>query len=162
MSKLIIIRGPVAAGKTTVSKALMKLVVRPTVLISRDHYMFMFKADDTINVPDKELIENDILFCLKRGFDVIFEGNFKLTTHEPMLKRLFKAHPNENYIFYMDVSLAETLKRHGTRSEQIISEEKMKELYGYATPMRHTAEIIIPEDSSPKETIRLIQEASGI
>ncbi len=162
MSKLLIIRGPSGAGKSTVAKALMERVARPTVLISRDYYMFMFKVADNIDVPDKELIENNILLCLKRGFDVIFEGNFKITTHKPMLERLFKAHPNENYVFYLDVSLDETLKRHSKRAEQLITEDEMKNLYNYATPMEHSSEIIVSEESSIEDTVSLIQKTAGI
>jgi len=99
---------------------------------------------------------------LKRGFDVIFEGNFKVTTHKELLERLFKAHPGDNFIFYLQTSLEETLRRHGTRIEKIISEEKMKELYGYATPINHPAETIVPESSSVEETVKLIQTTAGI
>lgn len=143
MSKLIIIRGPSGAGKSTVAKALFERVTRPTVLIERDYYMFMFKTPNGIAVPDKELIENDILTCLKHGFDVIFEGNFKVTTHNQMLEKLFNSHQKDNYVFYLDVSLEETLKRHNSR-KQIISENEMKNLYGHATPMNHSTETIIP------------------
>ncbi len=65
VSKLIIIRGPSGSGKSTVAKTLMQRVTRPTVLIDRDYYMFMFNADDKTVVPDKELIESNILICLK-------------------------------------------------------------------------------------------------
>jgi len=124
--------------------------------------MFMFNADDKTVVPDKELIESNILICLRRGFDVVFEGNFKVTTHKELLSRLFKIHPDENYVFYLQASLVETLRRHGTRTEKIISEEKMKELYGYATPINHPAETIVPESSSVEETVKLIQTTAGI
>ena len=124
--------------------------------------MFIFNADDKTVVPDKELIESNILICLRRGFDVVFEGNFKVTTHKELLSRLFKIHPDENYVFYLQASLVETLRRHGTRIEKIISEEKMKELYGYATPINHPAETIVPESSSVEETVKLIQTTAGI
>lgn len=161
-SKLIIIRGPSGAGKSTVAKALMAQVARPTALIERDSYMFMFKPDDGTIVLDKELIENNILTCLKHGFDVIFEGNFKIDTHKKLLDRLFEAHPDNNYTFYLEASLPETLRRHELRSEKIISKEKMEELYSYATPMNHQSEIIVPQSSSKEETINLIRRTAKI
>ena len=162
MSKLIIIRGPSGAGKSTIAKELMAKVTRPTALIERDSYMFMFKPNDGSIVLDKELIENNILICLERGFDVIFEGNFKINTHKQLLDRLFKVHPDENYVFYLDASLPETLRRHELRSEKIISKEKMEELYSYAAPMNHQNEIIVPQSSSQEETINLIRKAAQI
>ena len=162
MSKLIIIRGPSGSGKSTVAKTLMKSVKRPTVLIERDYYMFMFKTDSGSEVPDKELILDNILTCLKRGFDVIFEGNFKIDTHKPLLDRLFELHPGENYIFYLDTSLTETLKRHDMRAEKIISKQKMEELYKFTTPMNHPMEIIVPETSTLEEIVSLIQKTANI
>jgi adenylate kinase family enzyme len=161
MSKLIIIRGPSGAGKSTVAKALFEKATRPTALLGRDHYMFMFKASGDVDVPDKELIQQNILTCLDRGFDVIFEGNFRMSSHQPMLERLFKAHPNENYVFYLDVSLEETLRRHEGR-EQIISADKLKELYEFATPMNHSHEVIIPGHTTAKDTVKLIQQTAKI
>lgn len=162
MSKLIIIRGPSGAGKSTIAKELMAKVTKPTALIERDYYMFMFKPDDGNVVLDKELIENNILACLKHGFDVIFEGNFKIDTHKKLLDRLFEAHPDNNYIFYLEASLPETLRRHELRSEKIISKEKMEELYNYATPMNHQNEIVIPQSSSQEETVELIRKTAQI
>jgi adenylate kinase family enzyme len=162
VSKLIIIRGPSAAGKSTVAKALMEKVSRPTALLKRDHYMFMFKTDDETKVPDKELLEQNILTCLERGFDVIFEGNFKGATHKPMLERIFTAHPDENYVFYLDVSLNETLKRHNKREEQLLTAQEVKGLYDFATPLGHPTEKIVPEHSSIAESVELIRQTAGI
>lgn len=161
MNKLIIIRGPSGAGKSTVAKALMARVTKHTALLARDQYMFMFNGgqDEAI---DRELIEHDILFCLERGLDVIFEGNFKISTHKEMLERLFKIHPDSNYVFYLEASLAETLRRHDTRKEKIISKKEMEELYDYATPMNHQSESIIPEGSSLDETVNFIRKTAKI
>lgn len=161
-SKLIIIRGPSGAGKSTVAKVLMERVARPTVLIERDYYRFKFKNANEAVVPDKELIENNILTSLKRGFDVIFEGNFKVSTHIQLLDRLFEAHPDENYIFYLEASLSETLRRHDARQERLISKRKMGELYSHATPMHHPAETIVPENSSLEETVNLIRKVVNV
>ncbi|MEK7164290.1 MAG: AAA family ATPase [Patescibacteria group bacterium] len=162
MSKLIIIRGPSGAGKSTIAKSLMDQVTKTTALINRDYYMFMFRPDDGAKVPDKELIENNILTCLNHGIDVIFEGNFRAETHKQMLDRLFVAHPEENYIFYLDISLVETLKRHDSRLEKLITKERMEELYAHALPLNYPTEIKVPENSSLQQTINLIQKTAKI
>ena len=140
----------------------MELVTRPTALIDRDYYMFMFRAFNDDKVPDKELIESNILICLNSGFDVIFEGNFKMTTHKQLLERIFEAHPDENFVFYLQASLAETLRRHQMRSVKIISEQEMSDLYPYATPAHHPGETIVPEHSSLEETLNLIRRTAEI
>jgi shikimate kinase len=163
MTKLIILRGPSAVGKSTVAAALMRRTKRPTVLVNLDNYRFCF-----VNPPrcahnlEYEMSGSDVLIGLGLGFDVIFDGNFRAEGHDPFLEKLFKAHPEENYLFYLDASLEETLKRHKTKSKPRIDTNKMKEVYKYASPVGHEKEVIIPQGSSLNETVDRIVQVSGI
>ncbi|MCL5016077.1 MAG: AAA family ATPase [Patescibacteria group bacterium] len=168
MTKLIIIRGPSAAGKSTVAKTLMSRTKRPTLLVDLDYYRFAF-----VNPPERdhnleyELSGNDIITALELGFDVIFEGNFKAGENDPFLKKLFDAHKEENYLFYLDASLDETLKRHKTKTPYsptipILSEDRVRELYQFASPIGRENEIIIPEYSTLEQTVDKIMEVAGI
>lgn len=163
MTKLIIIRGPSGVGKSTVAKALMKRTTRSAVLVDLDHYRFGF-----VNPPNPDhgveyaMSGSDILIGLQLGFDVIFDGNFATEEHDPFLELLFSAHPEENYLFYLDASLNETLKRHETKSNPRISAEKMKEVYPYASPTGHENEVIIPESSSVEQTVEQMAQITGI
>src|SRR5215831_19027593 len=149
MTKLIILRGPSAVGKSTVATALMKRTKRPTVLVDLDHYRFSF-----VNPPnydhdlEYEMSGSDVLIGLKLGFDVIFDGNFTATAHDPFLEKLLGVHPEETYLLYLDATLSETLRRHGTKSNPRISADKMKEVYKDASPTGHEKEVIIPESST--------------
>lgn len=138
----------------------MERANRPTALVARDHYMFMFTAADMQGALDQELIKNNVLTCLAHGFDVIFEGNFKPEDHELLLHSLLAAHPEENYIFYLNASLTETLRRHNTR-DQILSAVEMEALYSRARPLGRPAEVVIDERSSLEETVKVIKTASG-
>lgn len=158
--KLIIIRGPSGAGKSTIARAVVDASSTPTALVQRDHYMFMFNEAGRFTI-DQELIERDILTCLERSVDVVFEGNFKVDTHRDLLGRLFTAHPEENYIFYVDVSLEESLRRHASRT-QIISEDKMRELHPLATPLGHPQEVLISEATSLDAAVQLVLDTSGL
>lgn len=163
MPKLIILRGPSGAGKSTVARALMERTKRPTVLVSLDHYRFSF-----VNPPKEkhqleyEMSANDVLTGLKLGFDVIFDGNFTVKVPDSFLERLFKAHPEENYIFYLEASIDETLRRHKTRTNPRINEAKMREVYKHASPAGHENEVIIPESSSFDQTVARIVRVAGI
>lgn len=163
MTKLIFLRGPSGVGKSTVAQALLQRTTRPTVLVDLDHYRFSF-----VNPPyedhnmEYEMSASDILIGLRLGFDVIFDGNFTATAHDPFLEKLLSAHPEETYLFYLDASLEETLKRHETKSHPRIAKEKMKEVYPYASPIGHEKEIIIPHVSSLEQTIEHITKSVGI
>ena len=158
--KLIIVRGPSGAGKSTIARAVVDASSRPTALVQRDHYMLMFNEAGRFSI-DQELIGLVILTCLERDVDVVFEGNFKVDTHRGLLGRLFTAHPEEDYIFYVDVGLEESLRRHASR-RQIISEEKMRELHPLATPLGEPREVLIPEDTPLDAAVRLVLDSSGL
>jgi len=163
VTKLIILRGASAVGKTTVAKALMERTRRPTVLVELDYYRFGF-----VNPPKRnhnleyELSGSDTITALRLGFDVIFDGNFTSSTHDPFLEKLFRAHPKENYVFYLDASLSETLRRHGTKSNPRISTDKMREVYKNASPTGRDEEVVIPEESSLEQTVERIVQTTGI
>jgi predicted kinase len=170
MPKLIMLRGPSAVGKSTVAGELMRRTKRPTVLIDLDYYRFGFVnwekapasgSEDELG-PEYEMSGSDVLIGLRRGYDVIFDGNFTSDPNDPFLKMIFDAHPDDNYLFYMDASLEETLKRHKTKENARIDTDKMREVYEYASPVGLEKEVIIPQDSSLEETVERIRQVAGI
>ncbi len=163
MTKLIIIRGPSAAGKSTVAKELMRRSDRPTMLVEQDQFRPNFnQTSPQDKLPIWELIEANIITGLQQGYDVIAEGilNVQKPGRIEMLQRIFKAHPTENYIFYMDVSFEETLKRHETRKDKVDhrTEQDMRGWFKLASPVKNFNEVVIPENYSKDETIKKIKE----
>jgi len=121
--------------------------------------MFMFNRWP--DAPDQELIQRVILFCLERDIDVVFEGNFKIETHRRLLDELFAAHAVDNFIFYLDVSLEETLRRHAGRPQGITA-EKMQELYAVTAPLEDPAEHFIPENASIEQAVQIVLDAAQL
>jgi gluconate kinase len=167
MEKLIIIRGPSGVGKSKVARALKERTNRPTFLLEQDLLRPNFndqgpKATD----PLWEMIEACTLIGLRNNFDVIMEGilNVKKPGRRELYERIFQSHPDENYIFYMDASFQETVKRHATRPDKKdqFGEESMRQWYGMASPMEHASETIIPESSTFEETVALIGKVAGL
>ncbi len=114
----------------------MKRTKRPTALVDLDYYRFSFTN------PPRE--------------------DHTATAHDPFLEKLFHTHPEENYLFYLDASLHETLKRHETKCNPRISIEKMREVYEYASPTGREEEVVIPESSSLEQTVEQIARITGI
>jgi hypothetical protein len=137
--------------------------MRPVVLVELDQYRFSF-----VNPPKKdhdlefEMSASDVKVGLKLGFDVIFDGNFSAKADDPFLEKLFAGHLEENYLFYLDASLQETLERHKAKTNPRIDTDKMKEVYRYASPTGHKQEVVISEDSTLEQTVATIKLITGI
>lgn len=166
--KLIVLRGPSGSGKSTVAKLLFEGATNKTALIEQDHYRFIFKPagggskynGDTIH----KMIKSDTLIALQDGYDVILEGILSVRSYGELLDEMFAVHPEENYIFYFDISLEETLRRHSTR-KTVLTEfgpEDIREWYPAAHRSDHKLEKIIPETFSIEDTIRFIKETAKI
>jgi hypothetical protein len=111
-------------------------------------------------------MEANVLIGLEHGFDVILEGilNVQKPGRREFFERIFAKHPEENYIFYMNTSFNETVKRHGTRPDKkdMFEAEAMRGWYDLATPMNHKKEVVIPESSTLEQTIHLITQTSSL
>jgi len=167
MEKLIIIRGPSGAGKTTVARTIKDRSDRPTVLVEQDQFRLNFNdQSNRSSLPAWQMIETCTIIGLEHGFDVVLEGilNVKKPERRQMYDRLFESHPEENYVFYMDVSFPETVRRHDTRPDKKaqFSAEQMLEWYDMASPMEHARETVVPESSTFEETVSLIGKVAGL
>lgn len=110
------------------------------------------------------MIKSDTLIALRDGYDVILEGILSVRSYGELLDEIFTGHPEKNYMFYFDVSLEETLRRHTGRETKLreFGETEMREWYPAAHRSNHRLEQLIPESLSLEETVRFIQQASGI
>jgi len=164
MRKLIIIRGPSGSGKSTVARELSLRCAHPPLLISEDQIRRMFvNHTQTGHEVAKRLATKAVLFGLENGYDVIYEGILNLKTSGDNLHEFFDAHKEENYLFYLDVSFDETVRRHKTRDKNTeFKAESMKKWWDFASPTGHAAETIIPESSSLENTIKTIAKMAGL
>jgi adenylate kinase family enzyme len=164
MTKLIILRGPSGAGKSTIAKKLFEEAKRPTALIEQDYYRFIFKPPGgALNVKTiHEMILQNTLTALRGGYDVILDGILNVHTYGEVLGKMVSEHPQENYFFYFDISLAETLKRHsGRKTRDLFTEKDMRDWYHSNDVTGHDFERIISEQSSAEATFKYIKKVLG-
>ncbi len=63
------------------------------------------------------LIGQTVLFALDHGYHVVLEGILHTSRYRDMLTSLRDGHRGRSLFCYLDVSLAETLRRHLTRPQ---------------------------------------------
>lgn len=163
-TKLIIVRGPSGSGKSTVSKDLLKRASKLTLLVSEDQVRKMFNDHQkTGHEVAKEVATKAVITGLNKGYDVIYEGILNVKSSGDNLDEIFKVHPTENYLFYLDVDFDETIRRHQTRPESSeFNADSMKKWWDYSTPAGHKFETIISGSLPKEEIIKKISKVSGI
>ena len=156
--KFIVIRGPSGSGKSSAAKILRTHFSKPTALINQDYLRRTVLGEK--DIPDGNnhgLIKQVVLFAFDHGYNVILEGIFDAGRYEQMFEELLEQHPEDNYFFYLDVSLDESLRRHQTKSNKNdFSEDEMRRWYKETDLLKCQGEIVIPELSSLEELVEQI------
>lgn len=157
-TKLIVLRGPSGSGKSTIAKAVRATQARPMAVIEQDYLRrILLKEKDVPNGLNIELIKKTTLFLLDSSYDVIMEGIFDKKRYSKMFKEITEQHPTNNYFFYFDISLEETLRRHQYKPNQDdFGEREMRNWYKEKDFLNFVNEVIIPEEFSLEETVERI------
>ena len=156
---LIVLRGNSGSGKSSTAKLLRKTVIergsnRKIALVEQDYLRrIILNEKESLGTDNIELIYSSVSFCLKRDYAVTLEGILYSKRYKEMLSKLCELHA-ENYFYYFDVSLEESLKRHALKANaEEFGEKEMKQWYKPHDVLGFKNEIIIPEHMSQRETV---------
>lgn len=115
MNRLIIIRGNSGSGKSTIATELQNKLGHGTMRIPQDIIRReIIKTKDTPKNPSIQLIKNVALYGHAIRYNVIIEGILVSKRYGPMLREV-AAHFRDVHVYYLDVSIEETLRRHATK-----------------------------------------------
>ncbi len=153
---LIVLRGNSAAGKTTVAKAIRSHYGRGLAWVSQDimrrAVLRELDRPDGVNVGLIELVTR---YCLGNGYHVVLDGILNSASYGDMLAGLhadFGGH-----FFYLDVSLAETLRRHAGRPLAAeVAEADLVRWYKHADLLDGVPELVVAEQSTLAQTVELV------
>ncbi len=164
-SKLIILRGNSGSGKSSVAKQLREVSSRKIAYVEQDNIRrTILKEKETDDGANIALIAQIVEFALAREYDVILEGILSFRRYGGMLTKLLGQCP-EHYVYYFDVSLEETLRRHATKPPHIRSgfgEKEMTEWYRHRDLTSFEGEKIILEEYSLEQTVKFIARDAGL
>lgn len=116
-SKIIILRGNSASGKSTVARLLQDKMSPHPILIEQDYFRRQIvKEKDGGNVICTELMLEGVRFGMRHNRHIIIEGIFARKNYQSFFDQIIDIHPTDNYYFYFDISFKETLRRHESKS----------------------------------------------
>lgn len=167
MSYFIIIRGPLGIGKSTMAKALARILKAEYISFDKILEENGLDREDDNFVPEDFIKANEIVLPkvkenLKKGKIVILDGNFYFKEQIEHLKKnlLYKC-----YIFDLKASVETCIERDSKR-ERVYGEKAVKEVhelvseFDYGTKIntdKKTEEEVVKEILSPLEGSNIIK-----
>ncbi|MBC7459614.1 kinase [Candidatus Saccharibacteria bacterium] len=157
-TKLVIIRGNSGSGKSTVARLVREKLGENTMLVPQDVVRReMFYVKDRVGNPAINLISKIALYGNEVGYNVVLEGILSKKLYDNMLNNLISEYSDNAYVFYMDVSFEETLRRHDTKPKRHeYGLEKMIEWWLEKDYLNLPNEYIIPENYDATEAVDYI------
>lgn len=110
------------------------------------------------------LVELVVRHCLARGRITVFEGIFRSARYQQMCERLITGHDGPSLVYYLDVSLPETLRRHSLKPiADHVSDEQVAPWYGSNDVLALPGEVILDERHSEDELVaRILGDREGL
>ncbi len=162
-SKLVIIRGNSGSGKSTIAKLVRDACKQKVAIIEQDYLRrFILKEKEKEGTNNIDLIYKTVIFALSRNYNVILEGILNFSRYGKIIKKLIGVCP-DYHVFYLDVSLNETLKRHQTKpNKDEFGEKEIKRWYKFKDTTNIKGEICIPESYILERSVKKIIMESGL
>jgi adenylylsulfate kinase-like enzyme len=163
-TKLIILRGPSGSGKSTIMAELKSQSQRKIATIEGDY----FKRNILHNLSESKevgafMCKEVALLALQYGYDVIMEGIFKMKHYDQTMRELLDAHQGDNYLYYFNIPLEETIRRHESRHKKAdFGRAEMTKWYSSASPTGYDIEQIIGEHLTQEQIVQKILSDAGI
>lgn len=158
MTKLILIRGNSASGKTSLANALQAKLGENTLLLSQDKLRReMLLAHDGFDTPTIPLLKSLLSYGIKNCDYIILEGILKSDWYAPIWEFISQQNQLQVFAYYYDIPFEETLNRHSTRSKvEEFGEEALRRWWNEKDYLK-----IIPEKSFDK-TVTLQEALNNI
>ncbi len=162
-TNLIVLRGPSGSGKSSAARAVRDAQKDQTAIVEQDYWRrIVLKEKDIPNGLNIELIKKTTLFLLNNSYHVIMEGIFDSDRYSEMFKEIITEHPINNYFFYFNISLEETIRRHQYKpNKDEFGEKELRKWYKDNDLLRFVKEEIISENLSLEQIVEQILVATA-
>ena len=165
--KLLVIRGNSGSGKSSLAREIRARYGRGCALVEQDYLRrIVLRAHEASGDPPSAapaLIASVCTFALANGYHVILEGILAADRYATMLHDLIAGHAGPSYVYYMDISYEETIRRHAMRPQRdAFTAEDMRGWYRDSDPLGVPGEHIIGEASTFEQSVEFILATSQL
>ncbi|QEV04511.1 AAA family ATPase [Streptomyces prasinus] len=166
-TRLIVLRGNSASGKSSVAAGLREKFGRNLAIVAQDNLRrIVLRERDRPGGANIGLIGLTARYALDHGFHVVVEGILYADRYGSMLQDLVGAHCGVSRCYYLDVPYAETARRHATKADaeylQQVTPDHLSDWYRERDLLVGGIETVIGADSTLDETVQRILRESGL
>ncbi|USQ89656.1 kinase [Streptomyces phaeoluteigriseus] len=163
-TRLVILRGNSASGKSSVAAGLRGRFGRGLALVGQDNLRrIVLRERDRPGAANIGLIDLTARYALDAGYHVVVEGILHADHYGDMLARLRADHRGPTHGYYLDVPFTETLTRHATKPiADDVDEARLRDWYRPSDLLPGGTETVIGADSALPETVDRIMRETGL
>ncbi|MFF0226787.1 kinase [Streptomyces sp. NPDC004629] len=163
-TRLIVLRGNSASGKSSVAAGLRDRFGRGLALVGQDNLRrVVLREHDRPGAANIGLIDLTARYALDAGYHVVVEGILYADHYGDMLARLRADHRGPTHGYYLHVPFAETLVRHATKPiADEVGEDQLRAWYRPLDLLPGAAETVVGADSCLAATVDRIMKDTGL
>lgn len=163
-TKLIIIRGNSASGKTSAAWAIRGRHGKGLAIVSQDVIRRDISKDkDVPGNANIGLIDLTVQYALDHAFDVIVEGILHSQSYGAMLTELVKDHSGRTSCFYYDLPFEVTEQRHTEKAEAAEDDsDMMRTWYRECDLVPELQEKVFDSEMSLEDAVVAMMNAVGL
>ncbi|QKW10559.1 kinase [Streptomyces sp. NA04227] len=163
-TRLVILRGNSASGKSSVAARLRERFGRGLAVVAQDNLRrIVLRERDRPGAASIGLIGLTARYALDAGFHVVVEGILYADRYGDMLAQLRADHRGPTHGYYLDVPFGETLARHATKPiAEEVGEGQLRDWFRARDLLPGGVEAVIGADSALHETVDRIMLDTGL
>ncbi len=166
-TRLIVLRGNSASGKSSVAADLREKFGRNLAIVAQDNLRrIVLRERDRPGGANIGLIDLTTRYALDNGFHVVLEGILYADHYGTMLQDLVRAHQGVTRCYYLHVPFEETVLRHVTKPDAEylahVNEGHLRDWYREKDLLPDGLETVVDAASTLDDTVQLILSESGL
>lgn len=163
-SRLVLLRGSSASGKSSVAAGLRDRFGRGLALVGQDNLRrLVLRERDRPGAANIGLIDLTARYALDAGYHVVVEGILYADHYGDMLAGLRADHRGRTHAYYLDVPFAETLARHAQKPiADEVDEAQLRDWYRPRDLLPGAVETVIDADSALRDTVDRVMLETGL